>query len=210
MISTNRPVRTRKPGGVGRDGETPSLTRCTPDMGVNLWGESPLYENLKVFIVVDTTKSTSQRQGRLREEGSEGSPMAKVRADGQKPHRRLSSWASWHNTTKPTGSWGRVNAAVVHGKFTFLSGEICVSRNRRFMRAIPERSIRLTNDQAYPAAVGGYESLWETQSHQQLMIFSIAPFVETCRVSTQKSAEGTVLRGDRGESLNAEMRKGAP
>ena len=27
MISANRPVRTRKPGGVGRDGETPSLTR---------------------------------------------------------------------------------------------------------------------------------------------------------------------------------------
>jgi hypothetical protein len=58
------------------------------------------------------------------------------------------------------------------------------------MREIPERSIRLTNDQAYPAAVGGYESLWETRSQQQLMIFSIAPFVETWRVSTQKSAEG--------------------
>ena len=68
------------------------------------------------------------------------------------------------------------------------------------MRAIPERSIRLTNDQAYPAAVGGYEPLWETQSQQQLMIFSIAPFVETRRVSTQKSAEGTVLPGDRGKA----------
>jgi Domain of unknown function (DUF6538) len=30
---------------------------CTPVMGMNLWGESPLYENLKVFIVImDTNK----------------------------------------------------------------------------------------------------------------------------------------------------------
>ena len=118
-----------------------------------------------VFIVMDTNKSTSRRQGRLREEGSEGSPMANVRADEQKPHRRLSPWASWHNTTKPTGSWGRVNAAVVHGKFTFLSGEICASRDRRCMREIRRRSIRLTNDPAYSVAVGGYESLQrETQN----------------------------------------------
>ena len=27
---------------------------CTPSMGVNLWGESPLYENRKVFIRMDT------------------------------------------------------------------------------------------------------------------------------------------------------------
>jgi hypothetical protein len=58
------------------------------------------------------------------------------------------------------------------------------------MKAIPERSNRLTNDQAYPAAVDGYESLWETQNQQQLMIFSIAS--ETWRVSTQKSAEDIV------------------
>jgi len=43
---------------------------CTPGMGVSLWGESPLYENRKLFIPMDTTKSTSRRQGRLREEGS--------------------------------------------------------------------------------------------------------------------------------------------
>ena len=27
-----------------------SINLCTPGMGVNLWGESPLYENQKVFI----------------------------------------------------------------------------------------------------------------------------------------------------------------
>jgi hypothetical protein len=73
------------------------------------------------------------------------------------------------------------------------------------MRTIPERSIRLTNDQAYPAAVGGYESVLETQSQQQLMIFSIAPFMETWRVSTQKSAEGIIVPGDRDEGPNVEM-----
>ena len=96
-------------------------------MGVNLWGESPLYENLKVFIVMDTNKSSSRRQGRLRYEGSEGSPIANVRDDGQKPRTSLSLWVSWHNTTKPIGSGDRVNAAFVHGKFTFLFVEICVS-----------------------------------------------------------------------------------
>ena len=41
-----------------------------------------------------TTITTSQRQGQLREGLSEGSPRAKVRADGQKSHRRLSLRAS--------------------------------------------------------------------------------------------------------------------
>ncbi len=35
--------------------------------------------------------------------------------------------------TKPAGSEGRVNAAVVHGKFTLLSGEICVQCDRIVM-----------------------------------------------------------------------------
>src|SRR3990172_7715475 len=117
---------------------------CTPGTGVNLWGESPLYENLEVFMIMDTNKRTSRRQGRLREGGSEGSPMANVRDDEQKPHTRLSPWASWHNTTKPTGSWGRVNAAFVHGKLTVLSGEICMSRDRSVMRGIRNGFNRLT------------------------------------------------------------------
>jgi len=141
---------------------------CTPGMGVNLWGASPLYENRKVFMIKNTIKSTSRRQWRLREERSEGSRSANVRDDEQKPHRRLSLRASWHNTTKPTGSGDRVNAAFVHGKFTFLSGEICASRDRRFMRTIPERSSRYIKDQAYSVAVDGYESRSrETRSRQQ-------------------------------------------
>jgi len=40
---------------------------------------------------------------------------------------RLSLRVSGHDITKPDGSGGRVNAAVVHGQFTFLSGEICLT-----------------------------------------------------------------------------------
>jgi hypothetical protein len=50
--------------------------------------------------------TTSRRQGQSREGWSEGSPRAKVRADGQKSHRRLSLRASQHKMTKPTG-YGR-------------------------------------------------------------------------------------------------------
>ena len=48
-----------------------------------------------------TEITTSRRQGQFREGLSEGSPSAKVRADGQKPHRRLSPRASQHKMTKP-------------------------------------------------------------------------------------------------------------
>lgn len=59
-----------------------------------------------------------------------------MRTDEQKSHRRPSFRVSWHDITKPTGSGNRVNAAVVHGKFTFLSGEICLSCGRVSMSVI--------------------------------------------------------------------------
>lgn len=176
-------------------------------MGVSLWGESPLYENLKVFITMDTTKSTSRRQGRLREEGSEGSRSANVRADGQKPHIRLSSWASWHNTTKPIGSGGRVNAAVVHGKFTFLSGEICAPCGRIIMSKIRRGFNRLTKRTRHVRLLlGGCESQRETQNRQRLMMSLTAPCMATYRVSRQKSAKG--ILGHLTEGPNAEMSGG--
>jgi hypothetical protein len=125
-----------------------------------------------------------------------------VRDDEQKPHIRLSPWASRHNTSEAHRFGGRVNAAFVHGKFTFLSGEICASRDRRIMRAIPERSNRLTKDPAYSVAVDGYESLQrETQNRQRLMSNPIAPFMETCGVRTQKSAEGIIVVIDEGPNV---------
>ena len=179
---------------------------CTPGTGVSLWGESPLYENLRVFIIMDTTKSISRRQGRFREKSSEGSRSAKVRADGQKPHIRLSSWASWHDTTKPAGSRGRVNATVAHRKLTFLSGEICLPCGRIIMSKIRKRFNRLTKRTRHIRLLSvGYESKRETQSRQRLMMSLTALCMATYRESRQKSAEGIVVPGNRNEGLNAEM-----
>jgi hypothetical protein len=125
---------------------------------------------------MDTIKSTSQRQGCLREEGSEGNPIANVRDDEQKPHIKLSLRASWHNTTKPTGSGGRVNAAVVHGKFTFLSGEICLPCGRRLMSKIRKGFTRSTKNLARPIGIGGQESSMETRNRQRLMMNPAALF----------------------------------
>ena len=107
-----------------------------PGMGVDLWGGSPLYENLEVFIVMDTNKSTSRRQVRKDDRPCEGSRMANMRDDEQKPHIRLSLRASQPIMAKPAGSGDRVNAAFVHGKFTFLSGEICAPACRQAGHAI--------------------------------------------------------------------------
>ncbi len=76
--------------------------------------------------------------------------------------------------------------------------------------ANPERSNRLTNDQAYSFAVDGYESLQrETRNRQRLMINPVAPFMETCGVSTQKSAEGIVVPYIKNEGPNVEMSGGS-
>jgi len=157
-------------------------------------------------MLMNTTKSTSRRQGRKGDRPSEGSRSANVRADGQKPHTRLSSWASWHNTTKPAGSWGRVNAAVVHEKFTFLSGEICLPCGRILMSKIRKGFIRKTKNPACPIAVGGCESSREPRNRQRLIRNPTAPCMATYRVSKQKSAEGIV--GHRTEGPNAERSGG--
>ncbi len=69
--------------------------------------------------------TTSRRQGRFREESSEGSPSAKLRAYGQKRHRRPSLWREWAPDHKTLGSGDKVNGEVVQRRFMFLSGEIC-------------------------------------------------------------------------------------
>jgi hypothetical protein len=130
-----------------------------------------------------------------------------VRDDGQKPHIRLSPWASRHNTSEAHRFGGRVNAASVHGKFTSLSGEICASRDRMFMNKYRNGFTRSTKYPAHQSAVGRCDSLLrETQSRQQPMIFSVALGMATCRVSTQKSAEGIVPPTDRREGPNVEVR----
>jgi len=135
--------------------------------------------------------------------------MAKVRDDEQKPHTRLSLWVSWHNITKPTGSGGRVNAAFVHGKLTFLSGEICALRDRVVISRIRKRFTRLTKRTRHICMLsGGYESHRETQNRQRLMINPVALSMATYWVSAQKSAKGIV--GRRTEGPNAEVSVAIP
>ncbi len=57
-------------------GGVPPGPLCTPGMGVNLWGASPLYVNPVNKVTVNT--SISRKQGRNREEPSEGSWSAKL------------------------------------------------------------------------------------------------------------------------------------
>jgi hypothetical protein len=136
--------------------------------------------------------------------------MANVRDDEQKPHIRLSLRASWHNTTKPTGSGDEVNAAFVRGKFTSLSGEICVPCDRIALRESGTGQPG-NQAQAYPSAVSGYEFRYrETRNRQHLRVSPIAPGMETWWVSAQKSADGIVVSGNRNEGQNGERRKGIP
>jgi hypothetical protein len=62
---------------------------CTPGMGMNLWGASPLSEDIKSIML--TIVTTSRRQGQYREVLSEGSLSAKRRADEQESDTRLRS-----------------------------------------------------------------------------------------------------------------------
>src|SRR4030043_221301 len=94
----------------------------------------------------------------------------------------------------------------MHGKLTFLSGEICLPCGRRLMSKIRKGFTRSTKNPACPFAVGGYESSRETRNRQRLMTNPAAPGMGTYRVSKQKSAEGIV--GHRTEGPNAEMSGG--
>ena len=58
-------------------------------------------------------------------------PLANLRADEQEHHMRRRLEASWHKTTKPGDLTATVNDAVVQRKFMFLSGEICLTGDRK-------------------------------------------------------------------------------
>ena len=73
---------------------------------------------------VEATITTSLRQGRSREGGSEGSQRQSCEPTDRNVIECRDSWVSWHNTTKPTGSGSTVNGAVAQRQVTVLSGEV--------------------------------------------------------------------------------------
>ncbi len=125
--------------------------------------------------------TTSQRQGRLREEGSEGSPRQDLRADEQKRHTRLSLSGEPAQEGEALGSGGMVNGAVVQGQLTFLSGEICFACGE----AATGDGLRTSSKgvESPPVPTVAFSARWSA----------------TARETEQKSAEAIVvaLRPDR-------------
>ena len=71
--------------------------------------------------------TTSLKQGRLREKGSEGSWRQICEPTDRNVIEGRVSGVSWHYTTKPLGSRDTVNDTVVQRQFTFLFGEVCAA-----------------------------------------------------------------------------------
>ena len=71
--------------------------------------------------------TTSQRQGRRREMGSEGSPRQNCDLTDRKIIRGRVPGTSQHQMAKPCGSGDTVNDPGVQRAFTFLSGETCLT-----------------------------------------------------------------------------------
>ena len=71
------------------------------------------------------TTTTSLRQGRFREEGSEGSQRQICEPTDRNVIEGRVSGASQHRMTKPIGPGDTVNDTVVQRQFTPLSGEVC-------------------------------------------------------------------------------------
>ena len=91
--------------------QSSSMALCTPGMGVDLWGASPLRENPRL--------RSSRRQPLADGKGvSARRGLEEARVQSCEPRdtnviEGLASGASGHNITKPKGSRGVVNGAVV-------------------------------------------------------------------------------------------------
>ena len=77
-------------------------------------------------------ETTSRRQGQTRERLSGGSQGAKVRADGQKLHRRLSLRVSQPPMTKPNrcGRQGKCSGCA-------LTGHVLIRGDLSRLRSVP-------------------------------------------------------------------------
>ncbi len=71
--------------------------------------------------------TTSQRQGRRREAGSEGSPRQSCEPTDRKALRGRVPGTSQHQMTKSSGSGDTVKGPAVQRAFMFLSGETCLT-----------------------------------------------------------------------------------
>ena len=112
-------------------------------MGMNLWGGSPLSEDLTSTML--TILKTSRRQGQHREGLSEGSRSAKRRADGQESDTRLSRRVEWAPDHEDQGSAIDLTAGGLLGSFT--SPDVPGTRSVRSFT--PVGSITLSPNTSY-------------------------------------------------------------
>ena len=96
-------------------------------MGVNLWGASPLYVSPVNMLNILTKVLAEGKGGTVRDRPKEASGKAMSRRTETAYKAQSPGKLAQHNETLDSG--GRVNAAAVQRKFTFLSGEICLTRD---------------------------------------------------------------------------------
>lgn len=105
------------------------------------------------------TSTTSLRQGRSREGGSEGSQRQICEPTNRNVIEGPDFWVSWHPPTKPNGPRNRVNGAVVQRQFTVLSGEVCPAADWRAkgvgLRAISKGMEKPPNPTVTPVSPAG-------------------------------------------------------
>ena len=100
---------------------------CTPGMGVNLWGASPLYVSPVNMLNILTKVLAEGKGGTVRDRPKEASGKAMSRRTETAYKAQSPGKSAPHDKALDSGD--RVNAAAVQRKFTFLSGEICLTRD---------------------------------------------------------------------------------
>ena len=107
------------------------LRQCcgTPSMGVNLWGESPLYElgslkeaNYAKWITPIDKVRGEGNCGRVTDRGKEAGAKTCEATNRNVIEGRVAE-ASGPSITKPFPKRQSVNGELVQGQFTLLSGE---------------------------------------------------------------------------------------
>uniref|UniRef100_UPI0013FE4474 hypothetical protein n=1 Tax=Candidatus Thiosymbion oneisti TaxID=589554 RepID=UPI0013FE4474 len=108
-------------------------------------------------MAVETTVTTSRRQGQTGAGMSEGSPSANVRADEQKSQRRRGPRARQHQLTKAARSRGEGKGG---GKFKFVSGERCLTGGRYPEGSRSEGQSERAGVSIEPEGGGGCHGSW--------------------------------------------------
>ena len=138
----------------------------TPGMGVNLSGESPVYEgepSRSTVYQMSTPIGASTRRRQLRIRPWEGSRSQTCEATYRNCIQGRRGQASGPGATKPYHPAAKVNAELAQGKSTFLSGESCptylgVALDAK-ARAVHAKVTRCRTEGSRPHSTGSHTPL---------------------------------------------------